>query len=656
MAEFTSGAEVSLEDTAKWGVVALHRGDLVEVDLSSTNWEPVVEASAAFLVLDTITEADRSLSVEVKCVGCENPVTLVSLMEKMGERGFIHLCITKPCVDPRGEGRFTLHTTRAKFWKWSDFQMACFYLEGGAREVIEKLVEEQRLPSEGERVPSVEDVPKKRPAARRPSKPKATAVKPAATPSRRAKGGGVPLAGVTGDGAKKPGKMAAKEQEKPIEEGEPRKDVTPALRARLRSRLEEAKKKVGAGEEEAIRIGSEEEEDSSGGFSPSSSNYAPEMTELTTGSGLLPRPPVLAIADGREDGMKEKRKRKKEKGKKAHSSRKKEDRDLGTSIVTTSSWRGQLLEQAVQAARVGRSSKKKRREKSSKEEGAAAKLTAALTEILGGDGDGKRPRKEKKDKKRKKKKKKRRRRVRRDGVIESCSSSSYSTSEISEESISSDTDMETPIRKRSRDSPGSILAMLTAHVKEQLEQSAAVDVNSAETSVTSGVKILTYFTLQLKTNFPTHHKELRELHHLAVTMDTLRRGDIARTGDSLAARFMAIHQSLLDQNWSAARHLELYPMEEATAASSSVILATRKHSKMVAKMQGYQQGGFWGQGRGRGKGGRGDWYGSYEVKGDHKGKKGKKGDAKGKGRGGGQGPGNKGDGTNVWKDNKEKES
>ena len=598
-------------------------------------------------MLDTVTLQDRSLKAEVQCVGCENPATMVSLKEKMGEKAYIHLCVSKPCLYTEESDCYTLHVVKAKFWKWSDFQISCFYLERGARERIKEVLEDQALPPE-EKVPSdPEDGPKKRPAAKRSARPKTTGVKPPPASGRRAKG--VPLAGVTTDGERRKRKGDGNGPEESREDVEPRKDVTPARRDRLRKRLAEAKEKVGAGD--PIPVASEEEEASSGGYSPSSSNHVPEKTKLTTGSGLVPLPPALAIMDEGKDGHREKKKKKKDKDKKDHSSRKKEDRDLGISTATTNSWRGQLLEQAVQAARIGRRSKKKK-DKGNKEEGAAAKLTAALTEILGGSGDGKKPKKDKKEKKKKKKKRKKRR-VRRDGVIESCSSSSYSTSEVSEETISSDTDMETPIRKKSRDSPGSILAMLTAHVKEQLEQSAAVDVNSAETSVTSGVKILTYFTLHLKASFPTHHKELRELHHLAVTMDTLRRGDIARTGDSLAARFMAIHQSMLDQNWSAARHLELYPMEEATAASSSVILATRKHSKLVAKMQGYQQGGYWGQGRGRGKGGKNEWYGSYETKGDPKGKKGKKGDPKGKGRGGGKDA--KNDGTNVWKENKEKE-
>jgi hypothetical protein len=120
------------------------------------------------------------------------------------------------------------------------------------------------------------------------------------------------------------------------------------------------------------------------------------------------------------------------------------------------------------------------------------------------------------------------------------------------------------------------------------------------------------------------------MYTLAAAVDLLRRGDVARVGDALSARFIAIHQSLLDQNWGAARHMELFPLEDAAAATSSMVLATRKHSKLVDRVQG-KGTTSWTPWTSRNKGkGKGDW--NYGAEGAGKGKKGK-GDSKGKGKG-----------------------
>lgn len=110
---------------------------------------------------------------------------------------------------------------------------------------------------------------------------------------------------------------------------------------------------------------------------------------------------------------------------------------------------------------------------------------------------------------------------------------------------------------------------------------------------------MTYFRLQIQPSFSTSQRELRELHHLAAVMDALRSGKLLEAGDALA-RFIAIHQSLLDSNWHTARHMELYPMDEGLAASPALVLATRKHSKLVQKTQGtYSEEGAYNRGRGR---------------------------------------------------------
>ena len=140
------------------------------------------------------------------------------------------------------------------------------------------------------------------------------------------------------------------------------------------------------------------------------------------------------------------------------------------------------------------------------------------------------------------------------------------------------------------------------------------------------------------------------MYPLGSAIDLLRRVDIAKVGGALSARFMAIHQSLIDQGWAAARHMELFPLEDATAASSSLVLETRKHTKLVEKVHGKPTSTWtsWsGKGRARGKG---DWtYGGDG--GGNKGRKGK-GDQKGKGKNKGWQAQEKG--ANEWAKTQEK--
>lgn len=139
------------------------------------------------------------------------------------------------------------------------------------------------------------------------------------------------------------------------------------------------------------------------------------------------------------------------------------------------------------------------------------------------------------------------------------------------------------------------------------------------------------------------------MYTLGSAIDLLRRGDIARVGDALSARFMAIHQSLIDQGWQAARHMELFPLEDASAASSSMVLATRRHSRLIDRVQGKGSNNSWpGWQKGRGRG-KGEW--SYGGEPQPKGKKGK-GNQKGKGKGAAWQNADKG--GNDWSKNQDK--
>ena len=117
--------------------------------------------------------------------------------------------------------------------------------------------------------------------------------------------------------------------------------------------------------------------------------------------------------------------------------------------------------------------------------------------------------------------------------------------------------------------------------------------------------------------------------HLASALDLLRKGELSHLGDLLAGRFISLHQAVLDGNWSAAKHLEVLPLEEGSAASAPIVLAARRHAKTAAKALGYEPGGAWKAGA-KGRGGKGkynqwgeaDW-GNSQSKGKTKNQKGK---------------------------------
>ena len=91
---------------------------------------------------------------------------------------------------------------------------------------------------------------------------------------------------------------------------------------------------------------------------------------------------------------------------------------------------------------------------------------------------------------------------------------------------------------------------------------------------------------------------------------------------------MSVHQSVLDGTWTTARHLELMPLEDGTAAGPEVVLEAKRHARLAAKLA---SGDAWTWSSGsKGKGGRGRNSNWHEGGGDSKGK-GKKGN-KGKGK------------------------
>lgn len=228
------------------------------------------------------------------------------------------------------------------------------------------------------------------------------------------------------------------------------------------------------------------------------------------------------------------------------------------------------------------------------------------------------------------------------------SDSSYSSDWESEDGSLSEDELEPPLRKRAKQHPGSVLKMLLSHARSQLDQSSKVALDpNAKQDIVTGVKMASYFAICVKPTLSQNMGAQRDLHHLGLAIDLLRQGDLTLLGDCLASRFIAIHQAAVDGGWQAARHLELFPMEDGGAANSAVLLETRRHAKLAAKAAGYENPYWRGPGRGKGgkKGKKGYWD-NYENPEKGAGKKGKDGKGSNKG-GGGQGDPNK------WKDTKE---
>ena len=234
-----------------------------------------------------------------------------------------------------------------------------------------------------------------------------------------------------------------------------------------------------------------------------------------------------------------------------------EDTNVGLSSLPQT----QLVQQALAA---GSGSKK---EKKQKEGQAAHELARILTRTLKKKDKRKKDKKDR-EKKKKKKKKKKKGKGSSDPSSSSGAMSSWETSSNGssnkelQKSSSSDEEYEAPLRKRAKNKPGSILSLLVEHARDQLDQSSMVGLPDRESkSLTDGIKLTSYFQILLKSKLTGAMAQQREMYHLAVCMDLLRQGKLSGVGDALAARFLCLHQSVLDGNWTAARHMELYPLD-----------------------------------------------------------------------------------------------
>eukprot|EP00435_Cladocopium_sp_Y103_P012382 s3447_g3.t1 len=604
----------------------LSRGSVVEAFISDTPITNEKGLWAGFLVLDTGIHTDGSLKLDVKSLGCSHPETTKELSSMFNRKpGILHLCAEEMCFEDFDNA---LHIKRLRVYGRGSYyrsfmthhtrnQMRIWLTNAG---ILDGEEEEEEPPAGAD----------SHGAGSRESGKLAAA--PKKEPKERSKKAKAPGAGETS--------------------GPPVNPDTEARRLELRKRLESARRKmVGEPEPPATpgtlrRVGDgalpprQEEilgvESSDTDYTPSVGEDPKELESGThlppLGAGDRPRSPPAKLKPGhgkrkkpgsRNEGVKSKKK----KDYRAGTERRALEDSSG---ATMTGLQGQLMKRAAERTRHQAELKD-----SSSHRKSARTASKELLRIL--TNAGKDRKKEKKEKKRRQRKAKIKLEEGGDPSDSSGSSSSKSgkrrrtrSSGSSSSSTSEDQKLEAPLRRRSKKRPGSVLEMLVEHARMQLDQTSKLDIpTEAEKDLTSGIKLTSYFSIVVKPQMSGAVGQIREMFHLASAMDLLRRGELSLLGDLLAGRFISLHQAHLDGSWTAAKHLEVLPMEEGSAASSSIVLAARKHAKTAARALGYEPNGAW-KGQGKGSGGKGksaawtapDWGGSHN-KGKQKGQKGK---------------------------------
>ena len=604
-------------------------GEVIEVWLAASDHPSNANLWAGFLVMEVTHTALLSLAIRAKFLGVNDAGLAKELSGRFNRRaGWIHLCSSRPCTEPDD---YVLHATQIRWWSLEGFQPS--YLTPAVRRQLKKWLEGDGIPVPTERTSLLGNLAG--------ALPKSGARKPGGEEEELENEYGYEQETPHHLPGEFPGSVPMPVDAPPEEPGPemPAPASGATSREYLRQQLRQVRDRLGPG---TGKPASKPAPILPGGGG--AKEMKPERSSRQAVEGMMSsgsRLPALGSHPG------------------AYASG-------GIKDIISKSYRGpaaELMQQAInnmaQRKQVLRQKKKKKHKKTPSD-----RLASAIKEAFnprkkqrkrqppdGGDP----PEEEDPDGSsswtdsqgehhHRKRKKKRRVAVHQDGARLSYSESCTSASD--EEESSETTDLEAPMKKKSQKKPGSVLALLVDHIRAQMSQTSLLDLDPSQAMVTQGVKVTSYFGLHIRPQYPGATNQLRELYSLARALDTLRTGDIASASDQLAGRFIAIHQSLVDGGWSTAKYMELTPLEDASAATPSLVLATRRHSKVCSKVQGHDgYGGGYGSGRGKGKSSWSNW-GREGEKGDNsfkgKGKnskgKGKNSDNRGRGKGGSQNP------------------
>ena len=129
-----------------------------------------------------------------------------------------------------------------------------------------------------------------------------------------------------------------------------------------------------------------------------------------------------------------------------------------------------------------------------------------------------------------------------------------SSSEDSGEEESSEDSVMPPLKKKAKESPGSVFKMPEAQAVEALAQDGVLE---EEYQVGTGAgqrpKMHTYFQLALKPLLDQKSRDCREFAVVARALDLLREGRLEELADLLAGRMIAL-DTAAKQGWQTARH------------------------------------------------------------------------------------------------------
>ena len=83
------------------------------------------------------------------------------------------------------------------------------------------------------------------------------------------------------------------------------------------------------------------------------------------------------------------------------------------------------------------------------------------------------------------------------------------------ESSSEETKLEPPLKRKSKEKPGSVLQLLVQHARDQLDQTAKVSVLEKTADPTNmGIKLASYFSIVVRPQMGQAMGPLREMHML----------------------------------------------------------------------------------------------------------------------------------------------
>ena len=130
--------------------------------------------------------------------------------------------------------------------------------------------------------------------------------------------------------------------------------------------------------------------------------------------------------------------------------------------------------------------------------------------------------------------------------------------------------------------PGELLQASISRIRGQL---AAIH---GEEAVKNGSRLLTFYheiIFRPTVGANARYGVEREMKTLAVAIDSLLEGGLARTGDLLVARYKALEESVKSGHWDVASELEAVPSRESGLASEEEIIRATAQQARKARLQ-----------------------------------------------------------------------